>query len=96
MIFGCYSFLPNLIKVSSGHSKNRKALMPPALCPIHIQLSSCVIPAMCAYLLPIWKYFHFLFGNIVKAPASRPLSPDGKSSLLGYIDDLVFVICFQY
>ena len=45
---------------------------------------------------PIWKYFHFLFGNIAKAPASRPLSPDGKSSLLGYIDDLVFVICFQY
>ena len=34
MIFGYYSFLPNLIKVSSGHSKNRKALMPPVLCPI--------------------------------------------------------------
>lgn len=55
-----------------------------------------VIPAMRAYLLPIWKFFYFLFGNIVKAPASRPLLPDGKSSLLGYIDDLVFVICFQY
>ena len=47
MIFGCYSFLPNMIKVSSGHSKNRKALMPPALCPIHIQLSSCVILSRC-------------------------------------------------
>lgn len=76
MIFGCYSFLPNLIKVSSGHSKNRKALMPPVLCPIHIQLSSCVI--LPRWLLEKTCFIYFSAISFCRPFGSAPVCTPGR------------------